>query len=262
MIRVEVVLAVLTVLVVLADLAIAWVKWTRRATAYEAYESTNWSYGNHNEIDAKYVITKNSNAEKCPKGYKQDKGMFRDRFCIRKHKKDKYVMRDLVNGSWKCPTGYTDTGMAWDSGDLKGKLQCKKLKKGIARKKVRKAQRMARKKCGTKPSTSSAECTMWKCRKNTDTGSYDWVCAGEGSMRYVTQSNKEGAPTVDTRMGCSTDGTNFKEVTWKDGSCRQGNKSFGVCKCCEGPPGNMHLRQGAPGYATCPGKGKTECDGC
>lgn len=37
----------------------------------------------------------------------------------------KYQTRTLVNGSWQCPQGWTDTGADWNLGSEEGAKQCK-----------------------------------------------------------------------------------------------------------------------------------------
>jgi hypothetical protein len=169
-----------------------------------------------------------------------------------------YTTRSWTGSSWKCPDGYSDTGNSWDMGPEKGAKQCRKKSSNTqAQKYMRKKQRDAKKSCGARPQSST--CDTFKCQKN-DEGGYAWVCTAGADRQRASD---------ERMMGCSTDGTSNSNVSWNGSTCCQGtdgeggcHREFGMCVCCEGPPGGMDKQPGQPGHRTCPGKGRTTCDGC
>lgn len=131
-------------------------------------------------------------------------------------------------------------------------------------------------------------CQKWHCGLGPD-GKETWLCQrgaanGKTYADYQTLYNatQTGAPayqapapaptnplTDPNRMGCSTKGTSYDNVTFDGTQCCQGKdytgacgKTFGMDICCEGPPGNMDKKPGDPGYRTCPGDGHTIGEGC
>lgn len=112
-----------------------------------------------------------------------------------------------------------------------------------------------------------------KIRKNDATGECPPGTTGEypdnGDKKCAVLKGKKGeaeAALAEDKswLGCSTDGASDSDV-WSglqnnppraEGWCCQGSgckKAFKTCKCCEGKPNSR---------GNCPGRGKTQCDGC
>jgi hypothetical protein len=84
-----------------------------------------------------------------------------------------------ADGGWRCPDGYSKTGKNWVSGPIEGAKQCRrKAESRKMQKHFRKSQIKAKKKCGSRPASTS-ECLSWKCKKSGDTSTWQCVVAGK-----------------------------------------------------------------------------------